>query len=239
LELVASSPAVELAPNVWRIPTVPFDFVNTFALVDEDGSVTLVDAGLRRAPARIVAGLAAIGKRPADVSRILLTHAHLDHAAGAAELAERTGAPVAVPDADADWAARGTPPPPDPSTFVGRLMRRMPGQGFPPIEVGERLQPDSVLDIAGGLRIVSTPGHSPGHVSLLHEPSRVLITGDALFNALGIRWPPKWFCTDFTMTKQTAHVLGELDYDLAAFTHGEEIRENARERVRGFLVRRG
>jgi hypothetical protein len=33
-------------------------------------------------------------------------------------------------------------------------------------------------------------------------------------------------------------VLGELDYDVAAFTHGREITENARERVRGFLARR-
>ena len=236
---MASSPAISLAPGVWRIPTAPFDFVNTFALVDDDGSVTLVDAGMKRAPARIVAGLAAIGKHPSDVTRILLTHAHLDHATGAAELSARTGAPVAVPDAEADFAARGVPPPPDTSKFAGRLMQRLPGIGFPPIEVGERLQPDSVLDVAGGLRIVSTPGHSPGHVSLLHEPSRVLITGDAIFNALGIRWPPRSFCTDFTMTKQTAHVLGELDYDVAAFTHGREITENARERVRGFLARKG
>ena len=37
------------------------------------------------------------------------------------------------------------------------------------------------------------------------------------------------------MTQQTAHVLGELDYDLVAFTHGPEIRDDAREAVRGFL----
>ena len=38
------------------------------------------------------------------------------------------------------------------------------------------------------------------------------------------------------MTKQTAEVLGEVDYDLVAFTHGPEIRDNAREAVRGFLT---
>jgi glyoxylase-like metal-dependent hydrolase (beta-lactamase superfamily II) len=45
--------------------------------------VTLVDCGLKRAPGRIVAGLRAIGRHPYDVTRILLTHAHLDHAGGA------------------------------------------------------------------------------------------------------------------------------------------------------------
>jgi ribonuclease BN (tRNA processing enzyme) len=81
---MARSPAVQLAPAVWRIPTVGRSAVNSFAFVDGDGSVTLVDCGLKKAPARIVAGLAAIGKTPADVTRILLTHAHADHASGAA-----------------------------------------------------------------------------------------------------------------------------------------------------------
>ena len=236
---MASSPAISLAPGVWRIPTVPMDFINTFALVDDDGSVTLVDAGMRGAPARVVAGLAAIGKHPKDVTRILLTHTHIDHAAGAAELAERTGAPVDVPAAEAPFAEAGTSPPPNTSRFLGRLLNRLPGGGFPPITVGERIMPDTVLDTAGGLRVIATPGHSPGHISLLHEPSRVLITGDAIFNWRGVRWPPAALCTDVRLTRETAHVLGELDYDVAAFTHGPEIRDRAREAVRSFLARRG
>jgi hypothetical protein len=65
----------------------------------------------------------------------------------------------------------------------------------------------------------------------------VLITGDALFNVLGVRWSPKALCSDFRMTQQTAHVLGELEYDVAAFTHGPQITERAREQVRTFLSR--
>jgi hypothetical protein len=38
------------------------------------------------------------------------------------------------------------------------------------------------------------------------------------------------------MTKQTAHRLGELEYDVAAFTHGPEITDRARETVRGILA---
>lgn len=235
--VMAKSPAVQLAPGVWRIPTVGRSAVNSFAFVDGDGSVTLVDCGMKKAPARIVAGLAAIGKTPADVTRILLTHAHADHAGGAAEMARRTDAPVAVHAADKSYAETGRVPARDPSFLGGRLFNRMGNAGFPALDVAQPLADGDVLDVGGGLRIVHTPGHSPGHVSLLHEPTRVLITGDALFNVLGIRWSPKALCSDFRMTQQTAHVLGELEYEIAAFTHGPQITDRARERVRSFLSR--
>jgi hypothetical protein len=75
-------------------------------------------------------------------------------------------------------------------------------------------------------------------VSLLHQPTGVLITGDAIFNIAGLRRSPAFLCSNVLLTEQTAHVLGELDYDVAAFTHGPEIRDGAREAVRGFLRER-
>jgi glyoxylase-like metal-dependent hydrolase (beta-lactamase superfamily II) len=211
--------------------------INSFAFVDPDGSVTIVDSGLSKATPRIVAGLAAIGKRPADVTRILLTHVHPDHAGGAGSLAQATGADVETHEADAGFAEAGQFPPKDDKTLSGRLANRLPGGGIQPIPVARRLRDGELLEVGGGLRIVHTPGHSPGHVSLLHEPTRVLITGDAIFNVLGLRWPLKMFCSDFAMTQRTAHVLGELEYDVAAFTHGPEITDGAREKVRRFLSR--
>lgn len=234
-------PAVPLAPGVWRIPTQGKDLVNSFALVQDDGSVTLVDCGLRRAPARIVAGLAAIGKHPADVTRIVLTHVHPDHAGGAAELGRRTSAPVLVHEGDHDWARAGrTTNGTDTSTALGKVLARFGGARFEPFDPGPPLADGDVLD--GGVRVVHTPGHSPGHVSLLLEDTGTLITGDALFNfgfLRGARIAPSFLCSDFAMTKQTAHRLGELDYRVAAFTHGPEVADNARETVRGILARLG
>lgn len=233
---MAKPPVVQLAANLWRIPTAPASFVNSFAFVEDDGSVTLVDTGVKKAPPKIVAGLAAIGKRPEDVQRIVLTHAHPDHAGGAAEMARRTGAPVSVHDGDRSWCEAGEVlAKPTETTTLGRLLMRVSKPTFEPFETGPALGDGEVLPVAGGLRVVHTPGHSPGHVSLLHEPSGVLVTGDAIFNVRRMRLSPKWLCADFAMTRQTAHRLGELDYDVAAFTHGPEIRDNAREQVRGFL----
>jgi glyoxylase-like metal-dependent hydrolase (beta-lactamase superfamily II) len=231
---------VPLATGVFRIPTVGKDWVNSFALIQDDGSVTLVDTGLKRAPARIVRALAAIGKHPHDVTRIVLTHAHPDHAGGAAEMSRRTGAQVEMHGEEHGWARTGRiSGATDVSTRLGRLFARTGGSKIEAFQPGPALTDGEVLPVSGGLRVVHTPGHSPGHISLLVEGTRTLITGDALFNyALfgGARVSPAFLCSDFAMTKRTAHRLGDLEYDVAAFTHGPEIRDGAREKVRSLLA---
>jgi glyoxylase-like metal-dependent hydrolase (beta-lactamase superfamily II) len=223
-------PAVELAPGVVRIPTVGAASINTYAVVDDDGGVTLVDCGLKSAPARIVAGLRAIGHHPGDVRRIVLTHAHTDHAGGAADMAARTGALVAVHEADAAAVEAGRHPPYDASLRAARVLSRLPGGGFPPVRVDERLTDGLVLD--GGLRVVATPGHTPGSLCLLHEPSGTLIVGDTLFHRGRLRLCPRPICSDFRLNEGSAQLLGELEYERVGFAHGPEITQRAREAVR-------
>jgi glyoxylase-like metal-dependent hydrolase (beta-lactamase superfamily II) len=228
---------VQLAPRVYRMPTAPNDWINTFCFVEDDGSVTLVDTGLKGAPSKLVAALATLDKTPADVRRIVLTHAHPDHAGGAAKMRTTTGAALAVHDSDAGYLRRGTSPPKG-TGRLGRVLAMLPGGSFPAVEADETFRDGDRLDIAGGVLVVHTAGHTPGHVSLLHEPSGVLITGDALFNVRGMSYSPAFLCTSFPMVKETATRLGELDYEVAAFTHGKEIRDRARERVRELVSRR-
>jgi glyoxylase-like metal-dependent hydrolase (beta-lactamase superfamily II) len=226
--------AIELAKGVWRIPTAPFDLINSFLLADDDGSLTLVDAGLKRADRKVLAALAELGRAPQDVQRIVLTHAHNDHAGGLAAVQQKTGARVHAHDRDAVYLQTGKPPQLDTSRLAGKVMTRFRGS-FGKVEVGGTFQDGELLPIGGGLRIVHTPGHSPGHVSLLHEPTRVLITGDAIFNVRGLRYSPKTFCTDIRLSRETADRLADLEYDVAAFTHGAHVSSGARESVRAFL----
>lgn len=227
---------VPLVPGVWRIPLLG-DFVNGFAFRDDDGQVTLLDMGVKASGPKVIAALAAIGSGASDVTRLLLTHAHPDHAGGAAHVAEATGRAFAIHADDAGYARAGEGPPRDRSFRLGRLLQRLSPNGFDAVPVEEELHDGQLLPVAGGLRVVHTPGHSPGHCSFLHEPTGLLVTGDAIFNVRGIRWPIKAFCTDFRMTQETAHRLAELDYTTAAFTHGPELRVAPREAIRGFLAR--
>ncbi len=233
---MAKSATVELAPGVWRIPLIG-DYTNGFMLRDDDGQVTLIDMGIASSGKKVIAALRSIGSDPSEVTRLLLTHCHPDHAGGAAYVSEQTGRPVDVHADDAEYVRTGTQPPRDQSIRFGKLFSRFPDPKQAKVTIGEELTDGQVVPVAGGIRVIHTPGHSPGHASYLHEPSGTLITGDAIFNVLGTRWPLKFLCTDFAMTKKTAHRLGELDYSVAAFTHGPEIRDRPREAIRTFLAK--
>lgn len=231
-----SAPAISLGAGVYRIPTLG-DFINSFAFLEDDGSVTLVDCGLSRAPARIVHALASIGRHPSDVQRIVLTHAHGDHAGGAAAMVAQCATDgVEVHAEDAVFVREGRTPPSDPHAGAGWFFRRFGATSFTAAPVRRELQDDDLLDVAGGLRVVHTPGHTPGHVSLLHEPTGVLITGDSIFNMASRRtWPVAAFCTSAEQSRRTAARLADLDFDIAAFTHGPHIAHHAREAIRDFL----
>lgn len=237
-----AAPIVLLAPGVYRIPTLS-DAVNSFAVLEDDGSVTLIDCGLKRAPRTIVEALAGIGRHPSDVTRIVLTHAHADHAGGAYDMVTRSvAAGVDVHIDDADDIREGRAAQAAPST-LGRLVARGPSGRFTPVAVAQELTDGQVLDVAGGLHVLHTPGHTPGHISLLHEPTGVLITGDVIFNMTWgssprMTWPLSAVCTNAAVNQQSAHVLADTDYSIAAFTHGPEIRDRAREQVRGFVQRK-
>lgn len=217
---------IRLADGVWRIPTAPADMINSFAVSDPDGGVTVVDAGLkyRMARGRLVAGLREIGAAPEDVRRVVITHAHPDHTGGLAGLLALTrGAEVLAHEREAVYLRDGR----SPRTSRGRT------QTFPKVAVTSEFQHDSVLP--GGLRAVHTPGHSPGHTALLHEDSGVLMTGDAVMNLRGVRYAPAFLCTDPDRNRTSADGLADLDFEVAAFAHGPELRRGARAAVRALL----
>jgi glyoxylase-like metal-dependent hydrolase (beta-lactamase superfamily II) len=158
-------------------------------LVEDDGRRILVDTG-ETAAARDIpfarfsvrpedelpAALASIGLTVADLDTVVLTHMHGDHMDGAVHLG---GAPVLVHDAELAYAR---------SAF-SRLMSRLLHQ---PIPDGVRWEPYALTDgpfgafaasrtLSERVRIVATPGHTPGHVSVLcvdDDGRHILLAGD-------------------------------------------------------------
>ena len=230
--------AVQIATGVWRIPTAPFDLVNSFLFAGPDGSLVLLDAGTKRAPRTLLAALEGLGRRRGDVTHLLMSHAHTDHAGGARAVAAATGGAVWAHEREAFYLREGRMPRPDRSTRGGRLLARSPGGTFAAVDVAQTFVDGAVLPLAGGMQVVHTPGHTPGHCSFLHLPSGVLVTGDALFNVRGLRYSMAAPCTDVRLSRASAARLGELDFEVAGFTHGAHVAAGAQAAVRAFLAGR-
>lgn len=176
--------------------------VNVYVLADGD-KVTLVDCGVWRPDphddglAPLERGLEGAGYALDDVSRILITHAHIDHYGLAGRLMERTGAELwmhALTDLDCEkyrhpdtararrrdtYADHGVPDSdlPDVSDSLGRWMPYLHSV----VEASTRLRGGEVLTIGGReWEVLHTPGHSLGHICLWSARDRVLFSGDHL-----------------------------------------------------------
>lgn len=160
-------------------------------LIEEEGRLTIVDAGLPRMWPLLARALAHLGRRAGDVAAVVLTHGHFDHVGFAARAQRELGVPVwahaeeeflvAHPYRYAHERSRVLYPLRHPGSIP--LGLRMVAAGALAVRGVRRVEtfvPDQVLDVPGRPRVVFTPGHTFGH-SAFHLPDRdVLLTGDAL-----------------------------------------------------------
>ena len=171
---------MQIAPDIYCVPGV---IANVFVLVDPDG-LTLVDAGLPYSQRRILAYVAALGYPPEAVRRLLVTHADRDHIGSLAALQARTGARVfaGALEAAALQAGRETRRLQVGLAYRGLLwlLGRLLFVRVQPASVDEHLADGQELPVLGGLRVLATPGHTPGHLSFYAVRSGVLFAGDSL-----------------------------------------------------------
>ena len=239
-------PVEEIVPGLHRILK---GYVNAYAIEDGDGLV-LVDTGLPQRAPRVVAACRALGHSPDDVKTILITHHHSDHVGSLADLVTLTGAAVHVHAADAP-IVRGERPPPGPNRkrlsgrTLGPLLMRLSNSRADPARVDREMVDGLELDIAGGIRAIHTPGHTPGQTSFLwnHEGG-VLLAGDAAGARGRTVRPPVgavigMFTEDPEEAKRSYRMLAELDFEVAVFGHGNPIRGRASEAFRRGLERVG
>jgi glyoxylase-like metal-dependent hydrolase (beta-lactamase superfamily II) len=229
--------AAAIAPGVHRVGN---RFVN-FYLLEEEGRLTLVDAGLPRMRGQLEAAVAALGRSMGDLEAVILTHGHSDHTGFAGSLEKQSGIPVHVHEADAEMARTAKPQERERSFLpylrnpaVWKLLGTAARGGLPQKVAQVRTFADgAVLDVPGRPRVVHAPGHSHGCVAF-HLPDRgVLLTGDVLcsHNPLTGRTGPQIMSGAFNVSSAQAlaslDAIAPLEADLLLFGHGEPWREGA------------
>jgi glyoxylase-like metal-dependent hydrolase (beta-lactamase superfamily II) len=172
----------------------------------------LVDTGSPGDLRRILSALKEHGVEPGQLALILLTHGHSGQAGCAAELRRRTGAQIALHAADVGLARTGQNGVVAAQDAMGRLLRPFLNEPY------EAFEPDLVF--REGLsfepyglrgRVLPTPGHTPGSVSVVLATGEAII-GDVLRGSLV--WPnrarPHYYCNDPELnTRSTVRLARE------------------------------
>ncbi|MFD0366612.1 MBL fold metallo-hydrolase [Streptomyces sp. NPDC127114] len=171
--------------KVVPIPVMGRHTINAYLLLGR--RPVIVDAGTPGSGRRIYEQIAAHGVEPTDVSLIVLTHGHIDHFGSAAELHRLTGAPVAGHVADLGPYRTGRAREPYlPTGPMGRLMARNKNLhlAVEPLEPEVLVTGETDLEDFGlSARIMPTPGHTAGSVSVLTDQGD-LVAGDLIANSL-------------------------------------------------------
>ena len=179
---------MKIAENVYVVPNV---VANPYILVDADG-LSVVDTGIPGSEKKILAYISGqLGKSAQDVKRILLTHSDLDHIGGLAALHKATGAHTYTSKIEAQAIAIGKPSREiKPTGFsLRRVMFALlrPFMKASPFQVDEIVEDGQILPILGGLQVVATPGHTPGHISFFAPSVGMLFCGDSMVSEKGLQ----------------------------------------------------
>lgn len=168
-------------------------------LIDDGQGLTLIDTLLDQQGSLVLAEIAQMGKKPQDLKRIILTHAHQSHMGGLAGLKAATGARVYSHDWEAPiLEGKKKVQVPPTTSFIPRrpiqiyfiqvafvLGLKMP----PPCQVDENLKDG---DQVGPLTVMHVPGHTPGSLAFYWPEKKALIAGDIVttWPEVALGWPP-------------------------------------------------
>jgi glyoxylase-like metal-dependent hydrolase (beta-lactamase superfamily II) len=224
----------EIIPNVYQL-TIKAS--NVILIIEE--KLTLIDTGLRGSSSQIVDFIHHLGHSPEEINLIILTHNHIDHMGGLAELKQLTSAKIAihkndigerkyVPSANSRY-----------KLTVTQLSSSIKSAFSVKLEdVDIQLDGGEILEPLGGLEVIHTPGHTPGSISLYSPKNKMLIAGDALRKRRKILYlPPGMASSDLKLAADSIKKLALLDTNILCLGHGLPLSNDVHIKMQDLLDR--
>ncbi len=212
----------QITPNVYQLT---IRGTNVILIVEE--KLTLIDTGLRGSSPQITGFIHHLRRSPEEISLIILTHRHMDHTGGLAELKQLTLAKVAIHKADiSDVQMR---PLSSPLRSVFSVKSR---------DIDIQLAGGEILPPLGGLEVIHTPGHTPGSISLFSQRNKLLIVGDALRKRRKTLYlPPKMVSSDLSQAVESIKRMAQLDFNILCFGHGLPLSDGTYAKMQDLIKR--
>ena len=221
---------------------------NNIYLVQSGDELVVFDPGMPSDLRRLVDRIKSLGRSPKDVTAIVLTHFHVDHAGCARALKQLSGANVYANAEDVPYLQGEKYMP---SVFKagvqGRALMLLPRtvekySRVPTVEVDVPFVDGDVLPVLGGLEVYHTPGHTPGSSCFLWRDKGVLFTGDAIQNLYFLLTLPEGgFTWDLELAGRSAAAVVDAlpgeDYRVICTGHGPIVRGSAPEKMAYFQAR--
>lgn len=185
----------------------------------------------------IVDDLRSIGKEVSQITNILVTHCHPDHAGSLAELKRLSGAPAWTHPIEAEMIATGdikltmTPSPGLLAPILFRIFIKPASGVYEPATIEHEIEDGHELPIAGGIRAIHVPGHCAGQLAFLWpRHGGVLFAADTAANMGGLGLSIGY--DDLAEGKRSLAKLAALDFEATCFGHGKSITKGASTRFR-------
>jgi glyoxylase-like metal-dependent hydrolase (beta-lactamase superfamily II) len=218
--LTAGEPVMKTSPQAYApgLYGLVGQAVNIYIIDDAQSGVTIIDTGIPGSTHRILQLVSDIGRTLQDIRHILITHADIDHVGNLSPLMKATGATVYASELSSSYIQRRQSPPHlsfpmvIPVGILNRLFRRA-------VPIDHIIKNDERLDIAGGIRALVTPGHTPDHVCYFWERESVLFAGDLLGNKRQLAVSPQ-SPGNFAQAQKSARLVLALNPAVICPGHG-------------------
>ncbi len=227
----------EIVPGIYHVKGMRS---NIYLVAGE--RLVVVDTGMKGDGEKVLGVLENIGRKPEDVSHILLTHAHIDHMGSLAYLKEKTGALVVASSAETDFVAGRKKTGSMGRQGIGGLIFRMMlyimetvVYPYDSTTVDIACSGGEELSLNGPVHVVATPGHSMGSLSYYLPDRKVLFSGDALTGVPKPGLPQQMGCADYKKALVSVEKISELSFNLCGFGHGEPVLSEAGSKITNLI----